>query len=199
MSKLIWEEGHPSILGWVKMRSVFGICRFDFVQFILIMIWLMQYLYHKWWVAFLQLLAKLKYLDHLLSSSDSQVIYLPVLHTRGSVAGLVHHGPHAVLGRLLQVLKAARAPQPPPQGLQGSASTLCPFLPSRGGGHSPLPTRCSLASFSPRPPFVHHARDLWLDCGKSLWTVFPQLMKTSLGPSTFSRTRIIPHNLMTLV
>ena len=34
----------------------------------------------------------------------------PMLHARGGVAGFVHHSSHAVLGRLLQVLKAPGAP-----------------------------------------------------------------------------------------
>ena len=55
----------------------------------------------------------------------------PMLHARGGVAGFVHHSSHAVLGRLLQVLKAPGAPQSPSQRLKGSTPSLGHFLPSR--------------------------------------------------------------------
>ena len=55
----------------------------------------------------------------------------PMLHARGGVAGFVHHSSHAVLGRLLQVLKAPGTPQSTSQRLKGSTPSLGHFLPSR--------------------------------------------------------------------
>ena len=122
----------------------------------------------------------------------------PMLHARGGVAGFVHHSSHAVLGRLLQVLKAPGAPQSTSQRLKRSTPSLGHFLPSRSTWDSPLP-RSSLSTFSPCPALVHHARDLGLDGGKSFWAVLLQLVKSTLGTSCFSCPRIKPHNLNLLV
>ena len=119
--------------------------------------------------------------------ANAKVFVIPVLHVWSCVGGLVNDGPHAVLSRLFQVLKTARAPEPPTQGLERPTTCLSHFLPSRRRGDSPSPLPWSSGSaLPPGSPFVHHSRDLGLDRGKSFRAGLPQLMEPAFGTSPFS-------------
>ena len=129
--------------------------------------------------------------------TNAKVFVIPVLHVWSCVGGLVNDGPHAVFSRLFQVLKTARAPEPPTQGLERSTTCLTHFLPSRRRGDSPSPLPWSSGSaLPPCSPFVHHSRDLGLDRGKSFRAGLPQLMEPALGTSSFSCCRrVLPDHL----